>query len=260
MRFITFSLLLIAISSCSAATKIETSQAQVYSGIINKKVVWKGKVTVDKDLMIDEKGEVLIEAGTVVEFVKSDISRTEPIFLYPETELLVKGKLIIDGEKERPIIFKSAETQRGNKDWAGIVLQQGLLKGQNFVIRDAYNGIVALNGTLDIDNVDIDESYIGISVFNGAKGRTTQITVKRSQTGIVLDNSNVAFNNVTITKCSEGLLLRGASQSLYNFSIFGNRHGVVLNKNSLSFLVGDNKIYDNENNLFIFGATDSKLK
>lgn len=253
-------MLLLAISSCSTATKTENRQAQVYSGIINKKLIWQGKVTIDKDLMIDEKAEVLIEAGTVVEFVKSDISRTEPIFLYPETELLVKGKLIIAGKKDNPVIFKSAETQKSNKDWAGIVLQKGILKGQNFLIKDAYNGIVALNGTLDIDNVDIDESYIGISVFDAVRGKLSHIKISNSQTGIVIDNNNVAFNNVIITKCSEGLLVRGASKSLYNFSIFGNRHGVVLNNNSLTFFVGDNKIYDNENNLFIFGATDYKLK
>lgn len=254
MRLLSFCLFSLIIFSCSVSKTPISSETNTYSGIINKRVIWQGKVIVDKDLLVDEKGEVVIVAGTVVNIVKSDISRTEPIFLYPETEILVKGKLVIEGTEENPVIFQSAEIKKELRDWAGIILQKGFIRGDHFVIRDAYNGIAALGGRLEIRNLSIENGYLGFSLLDEAKGDIERVKVSNCQTGLIIDNRFTSLNDVILSKNSEGMIIKKASEKLYNFKIYNNIFGIIISKESLPFLIGENKVYENKSNIFIFDS------
>lgn len=248
---LTFFLILLPIS-CVIKERGYHYQPQTFSGIINKKVIWQNKVYIDKDILIDKEGEVLIREGTIIEIAKSDISRTEPIFLYPETEIVVKGKLIIEGSPKNPVLFQSAEEKKDLKDWGGIIIQGGILKGKNFILKNAYNAICVLNGQLDIDELTIEKSYIGLSLFEETTGTIKGVKVTDCQTGMIVDSNKTWIENALLADNSEGLLLRRPTEKLSRFTIKNNIYGLIVSGSALPFLLYENKIYENRDNLFIF--------
>lgn len=250
---LTLAILLFCLTACAAVSnRTFTSNPVNVSGIINERVIWKGMVNIEKDLMIADKGEVIVLAGTQVFVAKSDIARTEPVFLYPETEIIVKGKLVIKGEKENPVMFQSLENEKSNKAWTGIVLQGGEIEGEYFDIKDAYSGVTALSGNINISNVSMKNNNAGVIIFNKAKGDLKNITIKNCQTGVILDNDLIRIYDVNISECSEGLLIKSASKQSFNFNVFNNNFGAVIASKYLPFLLGENKIYENKNNLYFF--------
>lgn len=253
--------LLFCLTACAAVSnKTLTSNSVNVSGIISERVIWKGDVNIEKDLMIAEKGEVVVLGGTRVFIAKSDIARTEPIFLYPETEIMVKGKLVIKGEKDNPVTFQSLENENNNKAWAGIVLQGGEIEGEYFDIKDAYAGISALSGNINISKVNMKNDNAGLIIFSKAKGELKNITINNCQTGVILDNDLIRISDINISECSEGILIKSVSKKSFNLNIFNNNFGVVIASKYLPFLLGENKIYENKNNLYIFDTDNSFSK
>lgn len=260
MKQVLFLFLLLLYACTTVGNTLPTKDIAGLSGVVKGEHLWKGSVIIDKDLLIAENGVVKILPGTIVFIAKSDISRTEPIFLYPETEIVVKGKLIIEGNKDKPVVFLSLEDKKDNKDWAGIVIQGGELKGQHFIIKNAYTGISVLTGTTNLSNLQIRNSNIGVMISEKAKGEIKNVTIKECQTGMVLDNEAVRIEDVSIFECNEGLLIRSAPKQLYNFKVYKNIFGAIIGSNNLQFLLGENNIYENKNNLYIFDASDSVSK
>ncbi len=261
MRNVLVWLFFLSFFACSSALNQGKSEQQnTFSGVVKTKVVWSGSVVVDKDLMIDKDGELIILKGTVVKFVKSDISRTEPTFLYPETELLVKGKITVKGEKESPVIFQSAEENKSNRDWAGIILHGGEITGSNFIVKDAYNGLAALNGKISLEKGSFFQNNIGFAVFDDVTGQMNNILSMENQTGALIDNKKLFFKDITLSRNNEGLLLKNISSHAYNFNISENIYGLVMREDSLPFLLKENRVYENKNNIFIFDNTDTANK
>lgn len=239
------------IISCSINTN---NQKQLHlSGIlVDKKITWSGEIFIDKDLLISKDSEVRVMPGTKIYFVKADISRTEPIFLYPETELLLKGKLIIDGKEDNPVIFQSSEQEQSNRNWAGIVVQDGEIKGKHFIIKHAYNGIAGISGYIEIEKVHFDENYIGIALLDNVYGDISDLQITKGQTGMIISSKNVNFKNILASNNNEGVIIRQASPFFTNIYITKNVYGLILDSTYLHLLLGDNKIYENKNNIYLF--------
>lgn len=239
------------IISCSINTN-NKGELHLSGILLDKKVVWNGEIYIDKDLLISKDSEVRIMPGTKVYFVKADISRTEPIFLYPETELLVKGKLLIEGKEDNPVIFQSFEQDQRDRDWAGIVVQDGEVRGTHFIVKHAYNGISGISGHIEIEKAHFHENYIGIALLDNVYGAFNDLQITRGQTGMIISNQNVKYKNILVSSNNEGVIIKQASPFFTNVHITKNVYGLILDSTYLHLLLGNNKIYDNKNNIYIF--------
>lgn len=106
-------------SGLSAATINE------YRGAYSGEVVWQGNVTMIGDVLILEGASLVIRPGTQVNVVPAEGTKIDPEYLSSQTELLVRGRLDIQGTAEAPVRFNIVENQAVEDiAWAGITLHR----------------------------------------------------------------------------------------------------------------------------------------
>lgn len=94
-----------------------------YSGAYAGDLVWEESVTMTADVLILQGGTLTIHAGTQVNVVPAEGTKIDPEYLSSLTELLVRGKLDIQGTSEAPVRFVIIETSETEEvAWAGITL------------------------------------------------------------------------------------------------------------------------------------------
>ena len=94
-----------------------------YQGVYSGDLVWEGIVTMAGDVLILEDGSLTIRAGTQVNIVPAEGTKIDPEYLSSQTELLVRGKLDIQGTPESPVRFLIVETSETDEiAWSGITL------------------------------------------------------------------------------------------------------------------------------------------
>jgi hypothetical protein len=95
-------------------------------GTVKKDAVLSGEVLAVGDVLVPEGVTLKIAPGTRVMFVSSESSKIEPAFISMQTELMVRGRLLVEGEKGRPVVFGPAPEELNTKkpergDWGGII-------------------------------------------------------------------------------------------------------------------------------------------
>ena len=96
-----------------------------YQGAYSGDLVWEGRVTMASDVLIMEGGSLTIRAGTQVNVVPAEGTKIDPEYLSSLTELLVHGKLDIQGTPEAPVRFLIVEGSETEEiAWSGITLDR----------------------------------------------------------------------------------------------------------------------------------------
>lgn len=246
-------LFILVLTACSGIYIQEKAKNEnTYGGIIKKNLTWENTVIIEKDVLIPEGVEVKIKPGTKIIINKSENTRTEPIFLQPETEILVRGKLIARGLEDKPITFISSEKEKSPKDWGGIVVDGGSIDLYNVVVKNASTSLTLVNGNLTIKKVLIEDNNYGIVLLEKGEGLISDCILKNNKTAIILDNSKTLIEHTKIFKNEEGLIIKNVHPKVNNLEITGNDTGVILPTKDLNFLLKDNRIYENKNNIFFF--------
>lgn len=248
-----FLFLLLILTACSVSTIEQSVENQnVYGGIINKNLVWKNVVVIEKDVLIPEGINVIIEPGTKILINKSETTRTEPIFLQPETEILVRGKLIAKGLTNKPIFFISSEKDISKKDWGGIVIDGGSFELSKGIIKNASTAITLINGNIDIKETIIDDNNYGIVLLENGKGSISNCIIKNNKSAMIIDNKNITLKNIKISNNEEGLIIKNINPHATGLEINKNETGIIIPTNFLNFFIMDNRIYENKVNVFFF--------
>ena len=96
-----------------------------YRGAYSGDLVWEGIVTMAGDVLILKSGTLTIRSGTQVNIVPAEGTKIDPEYLSSQTELLVRGKLDIQGLPEAPVRFLIVETSETEEiAWSGITLDK----------------------------------------------------------------------------------------------------------------------------------------
>ena len=110
----------VAVSSVPA---LET--APEFSGAHSGRLVWEGTVVMRDDLLILAGGELIIRPGTQVRVVPAEGTKIDPEYLSSLTELLIRGRLDIQGTAAAPVRFViDGDVAGGEPAWAGITLDR----------------------------------------------------------------------------------------------------------------------------------------
>ena len=96
-----------------------------YSGAYAGDLVWQGTVTMTADVLILEGGTLTVLPGTQVNVVSAEGTKIDPEYLSSQTELLIRGKIDIQGTTEEPVRFVIVETNTTEEiAWSGITLDR----------------------------------------------------------------------------------------------------------------------------------------
>ncbi len=96
-----------------------------YQGAYSGELLWEGIVTMAGDVLILEGGTLTVRAGTQINIVPAEGTKIDPEYLSSQTELLIRGKLDIQGTPDLPVRFVIVETSATEEiAWSGIALDK----------------------------------------------------------------------------------------------------------------------------------------
>lgn len=223
-------------------------------GIVSQNRSFSGRLFVERDLLIPKGITIEINEGTEIFVEKADISRTEPVFLMPENEILVEGTLIIKGTKENPVRISSLD--KVSIDWGGIIINGGVLKGENVEISNSYTAFNLIKGFVDVKDFKLFNNKIAIAILNDSKASFERGELSNNETGIVNVSTNSFLKDLVVKDNEEGVLLRRCPDKVVNLLANKNLFGVIANKKCINFNLLNIKSYGNQDNLIFADITD----
>ncbi|HWR58475.1 MAG TPA: right-handed parallel beta-helix repeat-containing protein [Thermodesulfovibrionales bacterium] len=205
--------------------------------VIDRDTVWKGNILISGKILVKRGVTLKIEPGTVVKFKKIDRDDNE----VGDGEIMVEGRIIARGTKERRIIFASAEKNPGLKDWSYVLLLTSVTDNafEYCEFRNAFTGVQVHYSTAKITDCLFENNNEGL--------RFSRANLALQYNSFVNNDLGFRFSrfegNVTVT----------------NNLITGNGVGILFLRphlNSVDFdepqtlvkmpLIRDNNIYGNQ--------------
>jgi len=94
-----------------------------FAGAYAVDLVWSGTVTMTGDVLVQEGAKLTIRPGSIVNVIPAEGTKIDPEYLSSQTELLIRGQLVIQGTEESPVRFVVATgSDTEEYAWAGITL------------------------------------------------------------------------------------------------------------------------------------------
>jgi len=210
-------------------------------------VVWRDHVVVDGVIRVPAKSRLIIMPGTVVEFTRAD-SNGDGI---GENGLLVMGMLVAKGTADRPIVFRSAASDRRMGDWDAINIYvsdgfQNLL--EYCIIEDAYRGLHFHFSNVLVSHVEVRNCYRGLQ-FQESLVRIESSDLHGNKNALRARDSELAFvgnrvygnlsgpnifrvtgvveENVIALNLGDGLRVREGAVEVRGNAVLGNRDGLL---------------------------------
>ena len=140
------------------------------AGVLNGRTVLSGQVKLAADVLVPRGAELVIRAGTTVHVHVTESSKIEPQYLSAATELLVRGRLRVEGTAARPVRFvPDGQGVDGGRPWAGIELdgaRRSEIRGTR--IAGAETGILCIRTSPLLRGNHLTGCRYGIIVQGGA--------------------------------------------------------------------------------------------
>ncbi len=171
------------------------------SSVLTEDAVWSGKIEITEDLLIPNGITLTIEAGSTIIISPADSTKTDPEYLSQLTEITVRGHLEVEGEPDKPVTFRLSSGNE-NKQWAGIIIDEGNAWLRAVKIQDAEVAINILRGWTKLKESIISGNRYGIV----AQGENTGIkieksTISKNDYGIsILNNAKYINQQSTISE------------------------------------------------------------
>ncbi|MBI5099949.1 MAG: right-handed parallel beta-helix repeat-containing protein [Nitrospirae bacterium] len=142
---------------------------------IIRDTVWKGEITLTEDIVVPEGVTLTILSGTMVNIIPSDRTKNGAEYLSFMTEMTIRGRLVIDGTREAPVVFQVKNDKPDR--WAGIIIDRGNAYIKACRIEDAETGLLIMNGSLELTDSIIENNRYGLI----AQGPQAFVSMKKTQ-------------------------------------------------------------------------------
>ena len=155
----------------------------VEKGVIRSDTTWQNEVIVQGDVEIAEGATLVIMPGTVVKFAK--IEENGPANLemdktknFTRAELIINGRILAQGTKDKVVVFTSAEKSPRLADWGAI----NMLDSDNNILEycDISYGHTAVHGhgaQFTVANCHLHDNGMAIGFKNVDKCKPRCVTV-----------------------------------------------------------------------------------
>jgi hypothetical protein len=202
-------------------------------GTLAADAVWRGTVILDDDLQVPRGRTLRIEAGTHILVRAADTTKTEPEFLDNATELLVRGRLVVEGTGARPVVFEPLPAEAGADPegrWGGLIFDRGDGQLRHCRIAGADTAVTLLGSSPSIVDVQISGVRQGVAVHRGSAPRLLRVGVQSAEGAIALwPGSAPTLEAVqAVAGEHEGLLVAPGAVPAINGSTFRGKVSDVL--------------------------------
>lgn len=228
-----------------------------YSGAYSADMVWSGTVTMTSDVLILKGATLTINAGTQVHVVPAEGTKIDPEYLSSQTELLVRGRLDIQGTAEKPVRFV-VMPGGDNEDfaWSGITLDQAAESRVAFAIIDrADTALRCVGSSPEIVGNHISASRYGIVLQQQSHPKILNNTLKNGEGGIFCwrGSNPYLLDNQIVGHDEEAVFVDPDSRPYLDRNVIsGNEIGLALYSHDLPF--DSTKITDNRENVRWLGG------
>lgn len=223
-----------------------------YAGAYGGDVVWSGVVTMTGDVLILAGGSLTIRPGTEVRVVPAEGTQIDPEYFSSLTELLIRGRLLIEGTAERPVRFTLVE-RPGLEEiaWAGITLDAaGASVLRHAVIERAEAGVRCVSSSPEIVGSLIRRCRYGIIAQAASHPKILDNRIADGEGGIFCWRGSNPYlkGNVISGHDEEGVLVDSTSRPyLDRNTVTGNAIGLALWPRDLAY--DDTAVTGNTENL-----------
>lgn len=239
------------LASCGIATQAAGEGHQV-SGPISSDMVWEGEVTMAGDVLVLPGASLTIHAGTRVNVVPAEGTKIDPEYLSSQTELLVRGRLDIQGTFDAPVRFVvEASASDEVIAWAGITLDGAAdSRIRHAVIERADIGIRCVGSSPEIAGNRIVGCRYGIVAQQQSHPRITGNTLLNGEGGVFCwkgSNPHLSDNHIAGND-EEALFVDDTSRpELERNTLSGNAIGLALYPRDLAY--AGNHLSNNQEDL-----------
>jgi len=226
-------LVVLLLAGCSLRTQTGTSLQPVeLSGVLQGDHVVGGTVLVTADLLVPAGSSLVIKAGTTLLVRESESTKIDPEYLSPLTEIIVRGRLLVDGRSDAVVTFMPENPgAEGEPAWAGLLLDGAT----DSAIRHAHivqpdTGILLVNSSPDLIGNQISRARYGI-VVQGGTARILDNEVTLGEGGIFCWSESRPYlkGNLVVANEEEGIVVaRGSRPYLDRNTVSGNGIGLVV--------------------------------
>lgn len=229
-------------------------------GVIDNDTTWKGRVRVEREVIVAAGATLTVRPGASVIFRKG-------------AGLVVDGVLVARGTRETPILFASAESAPGRGDWPGIRLRGA---GRSAVlercsVRHAERAIAVLAGEPEIrdsefsagktgmvaerkaapvlaGNLVTDMTEGGISCQLGASPKIERNVLRGCGPAGIFASNNAApvVRGNTVEECGQGLAINGTIPPVEGNVFRKNGTGIVAVQSGQAQVIRGNRFEGNE--------------
>ncbi len=233
----------ILVSGCAEDVKV------IGKITLEEDTVWKGSLLIDGDVFVPPGVTLTVMPGTMIKFKRIDETSEKNMFghdspYYPQAEIIVRGKLIAQGTKKKPIVFTSAERDAGPADWGAI----NLLGSKGNVIEYvkvlcAYNGIHAHGSTAVISHSEFMKNGVAISFKK---------EFEYPDVSWFGEEAELVITHNLIHKNKGGIGFRKASATISYNEIRENKFFGIWPKEDSKGIISYNDIQENKKNIFLY--------
>jgi parallel beta-helix repeat protein len=157
--------------------------------VIKSGTTWSGEISVAEDILVPEGVTLTVAPGTVIRISPAEGTKTDPEFMSPLTEIIIRGTLVADGKEGSPVTFLISGEKKST--WAGIIIDGGNAVLRYCIIRDAEAGLEVMRGSVAMTDTLLTENRYGLTVHG--HGRDVRVEgennrVQRNDYGVILLN------------------------------------------------------------------------
>ncbi len=231
MRRLLVSAFFLAVCGCAAIGGPADAPVEV-AGVLNGKTVLRGHVVVSGDILVPPGAALIVRPGTTLHVRGSESTKIDPEYLSPQTELLVRGTLLVDGTKSRPVTFLPESPAAGSEPaWAGIILDNAAGSAiRHARIVQPETGIQIIGGSPEIVGNRITSARYGI-VIQGGAAKILDNEITRGEGGIFCWRGAAPYlkGNSVIANDEEGIVVdRSSRPYIDRNTVSGNDIGLVI--------------------------------
>lgn len=224
----------------------------VQKGTIQSDTTWANQIVVKGDVEVAKGVTLTVTPGTVVKFAKIEPGGSANLYTTKEdyfdtAELIVSGRLIAKGTKDKMIRFTSAERSPRPGDWGAINFQDST--GNVLEYCDISFSDTAVHGhgvQVTVEHCLLHENGVGFGYKNVPRYRT---------------NSAVNIQQNRITGNGGGILCGNASQSvIVHNEISDNKLYGIFGKQPYVTDVRSNNIMRNGKGILVYASKGFRIR
>ena len=181
---------------------------QPSSGNIARDTTWSGEIAVAGDIIVEPGATLTMAPGTLLSISRGDNRGLG--FDSGNSELIVFGNLVLQGDSESPVALRSSASRPGADDWLGLLL----MSGGNETADDAL-----ASGSLVVENASYGMARqrlpAGTTVWTGRRDVPWDLIVPADGELVIEEGARIRFT-------PEDLSGRGANSALTELVVGGD--------------------------------------